>query len=122
MLFSKSKKDPLSNENLQEFLESLKYTHAERPKNHKAWEYIRFSEIEKKSIVWAKLLTAFALEGVIGRFTLGNYGYSVSTSKLERTSPSIKLKKKWNPFFTVTGVFTEDIKQIIKPKGRVMVD
>jgi len=104
-----------SNEFFQLSLEDLKgWQHGESA--NKAFETIKFSEIEKESQFFAMML-----RGLNKPIKLGDYIYHLAGSnRIERSGPLIKPTRKENKFFTVSNVFKKKPEPQPKPgKGIV---
>ena len=108
--------DLFSPQMIQASLEKLTWTHAENEKNQ-AWEYIKFSTIEKESEILSLILAMLKK-----RTRRGEYIYSVLGNRIERQSELIKPKRKYHPDFKVSKVFTEILKPIEKIKGYVKIE
>ena len=105
-----------SNEFFQLSLEDLKWEHAES-KTH-AWETIRISTLEDKSIFFAIMLRALTKPLKLGDYTYRKTGID----RLERESPKIKKKRKENKLFTVSQIFKRQIKPQPEPGKGVVIE
>ncbi len=108
--------DLFSDEMLMNSLEKLPWEYGQDNKGH-AFETVKLRTIQKESQVLGVIINL-----IRHRLRLGQFVYTRTGNLLEREGSSIKLKKPFNKIFSVSKVFTEVIKPIIKPKGYVKVD
>lgn len=102
-----------SNEFLQLSLEDLDWEYAES-QGH-AFEHVKLSTLEDKSIFFAIMLRSLT-----NSLTLGDYIYRrKGADRLERESPKIKPKTKLYKKFKLSSVYKIRIKKKTEPQGVV---
>ncbi len=103
----------LSNVSMRRSLEKLSWEYASDGKD-KAWETIRFNQIEDESIVFSMILAV-----IKKKLTFGDYVYNFYPSNIQRTSPLIKPKTKWFKKFKLSKAYKIRIKKK-ETTGRVI--
>ena len=94
-----------SNVAMRKSLEALPWEYASDQKD-KAWETIRYNQIEDQSIVFSKILAV-----INKKLTLGEYVYNFYRSNIQRTSPKIKVKTKFFQRFKLSSPYKIRIKR-----------
>ncbi len=103
----------LSNVAIRKSLEALPWEYASDGKD-KAWETIRYNQIENQSIVFSMILTV-----IKKKLTFGDYVYNFYPSNIQRTSDKIKPKTIWFKKFKLSSPYKIRIKKK-DSSGRVL--